>query len=50
MGMGSALMQIMKKLLPADKTFEKNLKRFRYDDLEHNKTLDRVHKLGDGTQ
>lgn len=50
MSMGSALMQIMKKLLPADKTFEKNLKRFRYDDLEHNKTLDRVHKLGDGTQ
>ncbi len=50
MSMGSALMQIMKKLFPADKTFEKNLARFRYDDLEHIKTLDRVHKLGDGTQ
>jgi len=50
MSMGSALMQIMKKLFPADKTFEKNLARFRYDELEHIKTLDRGHKLGDGTQ
>ena len=50
MGMGSALMQIMKKIFPADRTFNTNLERFRYDDLEHMKTLDRVHKLGDGTQ
>lgn len=50
MSMGSALMQIMKKIFPADKTFEKNLARFRYDELEHIKGLDRVHKLGDGTQ
>lgn len=50
MGMGSALMQIMKKMFPADKTFQQNLARFRYDELEHIKTLDRVHKLGDGTQ
>ena len=50
MGLGSTLMQTMKKLFPADKTFSKNLGRFRYDDLEHNKVLDRVHKLGDGTQ
>lgn len=50
MSMGSVLMQTMKKLLPADKTFAQNLERFRYDDLEHIKGLDRVHKLGDGTQ
>lgn len=50
MSMGSALIQIMKKILPADRTFSANLERFRYDDLEHVKGLDRVHKLGDGTQ
>ncbi len=50
MSMGSALMQIMKKVMPADMTFSKNLERFRYDDLEDMKVLDRVHKLGDGTQ
>ena len=44
------LIQTVKKLFPADKTFEKNLARFRYDDLEHIKNLDRVHTLGDGTQ
>ena len=50
MSIGSMVMQAMKKLMPADKTFETNLKRFRYEDLEHNKVLDRVHDLGDGTQ
>ena len=50
MSMGSTLIQVVKKILPADKTFSANLERFRYDDLEHMKTLDRVHKLGDGTQ
>ena len=50
MSMGSALIQVVKKILPADRTFSTNLERFRYDDLEHMKTLDRVHKLGDGTQ
>ena len=50
MSMGSALIQIMKKVMPSDKTFAKNLERFRYDDLEEMKVLDRVHKLGDGTQ
>ena len=50
MSMGSALMQIMKKIMPGDRTFRTNLERFRYDDLEHIKGLDRVHKLGDGTQ
>ena len=50
MSMGSMLIQTIKKLFPADKTFEKNLARFRYDDLEHIKNLDRVHTLGDGTQ
>ena len=50
MSLGSAVMQIAKKTLPADRTFEKNLLRFRYNDLERIKDLDRVHKLGDGTQ
>lgn len=50
MSMGSALIQIMKKIMPGDRTFAYNLERFRYDDLEHIKGLDRVHKLGDGTQ
>lgn len=50
MSMGSMLIQTVKKIMPADKTFSKNLARFRYDDLEHIKGLDRVHTLGDGTQ
>jgi glycolate oxidase len=50
MSMGSMVMQTMKKVLPKDSTFGDNIKRFRYNDLEHIKTLDRVHKLGDGTQ
>ena len=50
MSMGSFLMQFMKKIMPADRTFKYNLERFRYNDLEHMKTLDRVHTLGDGTQ
>ena len=48
--LGSTMMQAIKKLMPRDNTFGQNLGRFRYDDLEHNKVLDRVHKLGDGTQ
>ena len=50
MGFGSKFMQGMKKIMPADKTFSENLMRFRYDDLETMKYLDRFHKLGDGTQ
>ena len=50
MGMGSTMMQAMKKLLPADKSFTNNSKRFRYEDLEEIKVLDRVHTLGDGSQ
>ena len=50
MSMGSTLIQVVKKIMPADRTFAYNLERFRYDDLEHMKTLDRVHKLGDGTE
>jgi len=50
MGIGSTMMQSIKKLMPADKTFATNIERFRYEELEHNKTLDRVHDLGDGTQ
>ncbi len=50
MTMGSFVMQFMKKIMPADRTFNYNLQRFRYNELEHIKALDRVHTLGDGTQ
>ncbi len=50
MSLGSTMMQTMKKMLPADATFSNNVKRFRYNELEHLKVLDRHHKLGDGTQ
>ena len=50
MGLGSTMMQVMKKLMPADRAFAYNRDRFRYDELEETKVLDRVHTLGDGTQ
>jgi glycolate oxidase len=50
MGIGSMLMQTVKKLMPANTTFEDNKKRFRYNDLERRKEADRIHKLGDGTE
>jgi glycolate oxidase len=50
MGMGSSLMQSIKKLLPGDTTFADNIKRFRYDDLEERKDGDRFHELGNGAQ
>ena len=50
MGLGSSLMQVMKKIMPNDRAFKYNKERFRYNDLEEMKTLDRVHTLGDGTQ
>ena len=50
MGLGSTMMQTIKKLMPKDRAFAYNLKRFRYNDLEDMKVLDRVHTLGDGTQ
>jgi len=50
MSIGSIMLQTMKKMFPKNKTFEANRKRFRYNDLEHLKTLDRHHKLGDGSQ
>jgi glycolate oxidase len=50
MTLGSSVMQLAKKLLPANTTFEDNLERFRYDTLEHRKEADRFHTLGDGTQ
>ncbi len=50
MSLGSMLMQTVKKILPKERNFEKNMARFRYDDMEHLKVLDRVHKLGDGSQ
>ena len=50
MSMGSMLLQTVKKMFPKDKTFQNNLKRFRYNEMEHLKVLDRHHKLGDGSQ
>ena len=50
MGVGSSLMQAVKKLMPANTTFADNKERFRYNELEHRKNVDRNHKLGDGTQ
>jgi hypothetical protein len=50
MGLGSMVMQTAKKLLPANKTFVNNRKRFNYNELEHRKDGDRTHKLGDGTE
>ena len=50
MGLGSTMMQVMKKIMPADRAFAYNKERFRYNELEERKVLDRVHTLGDGTQ
>ncbi|MDR1690543.1 MAG: FAD-binding oxidoreductase [Candidatus Methanoplasma sp.] len=50
MGVGSTLMQTIKKLLPVNTTFVDNKKRFRYNELERRKDMDRTHKLGDGTE
>ncbi len=50
MSMGSLMMQTMKKMMPKDNTFDTNRIRFRYNEMEHLKTLDRHHKLGDGSQ
>ena len=50
MTVGSSMMQMAKKLMPADTTFADNKKRFRYNDLEHRKDGDRTHKLGDGAE
>ncbi len=50
MGIGSSLIQTIKKLLPKNTTFADNKKRFRYNELEHRKEMDRTHKLGDGTE
>ncbi len=50
MGLGSKLMQDIKKLLPANTTFADNSKRFRYETLEDRKAEDRFHKLGKGSE
>lgn len=50
MGLGSGMMQLIKKMLPANTTFADNKKRFRYTDLEKRKEEDRVHVLGNGAQ
>ena len=50
MSMGSVMLQTMKKMFPKNNTFAANRERFRYNEMEHLKTLDRHHKLGDGSQ
>ena len=50
MGLGSGLMQLMKKMLPKNTTFHDNKVRFRYNELEERKAADRVHELGNGAQ
>lgn len=50
MSFGSQLIQGVKKILPADTTFNQNLKRFRYDVLEHEKENSRTRVIGDGSE
>lgn len=50
MSFGSSLLQGVKKILPADTTFNQNLKRFRYDEMEHEKNSSRTRVLGDGSE
>ena len=50
MGVASKLMCGVKKIMPANKTFERNLKRFHYDDMEHEKELSRDVEYGKGTE
>ena len=50
MSIGSGMIQMVKKLMPANTTFADNKKRFRYNEMEHRKESDRSHNLGDGTQ
>ncbi len=50
MSFGSALIQSVKKLLPADTTFSANLKRFRYDVMDDEMKSSRTRVLGDGNE
>ncbi len=50
MGLGSGLLQTVKKLLPPNTTFSDNLKRFRFNTLEHRREADRTHTLGKGSE
>ena len=50
MSVGSIMLQTMKKMFPKNNTFAANKQRFRYNDMERLKVLDRQHKLGDGSQ
>lgn len=49
MGLGSGLIQLVKKMLPKNKTFSENRARFRYNKLEERKEIDRSHELGNGS-
>ena len=50
MGIGSAMMQSIKKLLPKNTTFADNRQRFHYDDMEEEKEESREVEYGKGTQ
>ncbi len=48
MSFASELMQTVKRLLPENTTFQDNIERFRYNQLEEEKAADRKHVLGRG--
>jgi glycolate oxidase len=48
MGLGSKLMQMAKKIMPADHTFSNNLERFKFNSYTEIKAEDRKHVLGRG--
>ncbi|HKM09123.1 MAG TPA: FAD-binding oxidoreductase [Candidatus Methanomethylophilaceae archaeon] len=50
MSFASTLIQGVKKLLPEDTIFTQNLKRFRYDDMDHKMTTSRDRVLGEGSE
>ena len=50
MGIASKLMCGVKKVLPENKTFQRNLARFHYDDMEHEKELSREVDYVKGTE
>ncbi len=50
MGIGSMMMQSIKKLLPKNTTFADNRQRFHYDDMEEEKEESREVEYGKGTQ
>ncbi|MCQ2085059.1 MAG: FAD-binding oxidoreductase [archaeon] len=48
MSIGSKVMQVAKKIMPADHTFDNNIKRFKFNEYTEIKCEDRKHVLGRG--